>query len=194
MPKHHTPSPSDPFLDDDYEVPKKPGKYLKFQKGENRIRILGKPLLGWVAWKTGEDGKKSPIRRATNEFKPGEFDKKNEPKHFWAMPVFDYATGMVKVLEITQSTIQTVIKDLSGNKKWGAPYAYDIVITAVGDGMEREYSIIPDPKEPLSVEATDAWGAIQDTFDITRLMVNGDPFGDEGAGNGGADSDDDIPF
>ena len=32
---------SDFFDDNSYEVPVKPGKYMKFKKGENTIRILG---------------------------------------------------------------------------------------------------------------------------------------------------------
>jgi len=185
---------SGPFLPPDYEVPKKAGKYMRFQKGENRIRILAPPLLGYVAWKT-QDGKTSPLRRTLNEFHPDEFDKKTgTPKHFWAMPVWDYTTERVKVLEMTQSTIQSVIKDLAGNKKWGTPTSYDIVITAIGDGMEREYSVIPDPKEPLCPAGQLAWEDLQDSFDINRLLANGDPFGDEPDVSVAGEGDEDIPF
>lgn len=187
-----TPRSADPFLDDDYNPPKRPGKFMKFAIGENRFRILDKPMLGYSGWKTGED-KKVCVRKPTDDFGKGELDPKEQPKHFWALPVWNYEAGIVQVLEITQTTIQEAITALNRNKKWGRPTEYDIVVTAVGEKLKREYSIIPDPKEPLAAEAAEAWAALQGTFDITRLWTNGDPFGENGE-TVEPDTDDDIPF
>lgn len=184
--------PPDPFLEDDYEVPKRAGKFMKFAIGENRFRILDKPLLGYSGWKTGDD-KKICVRKPTDDFAPGELDPKEQSKHFWALPVWNYALGIVQVLEITQSTVQDAITNLNRNKKWGRPTEYDIVVTAVGEKLKREYSIIPDPKEPLAADAVEAWTALQGTFDIQRLWTGGDPFGENGD-TAEPDTDDDIPF
>ena len=189
---------TDAFLPDSYEVPKKAGKYFKFQAGENRFRVLDSPLRGWVAWKTS-NGKKGPIRRTENTFGPGEFDKGkgSEPRHFWAMPVYDYVNAQVKVLEITQSTIQSAITNLARNKKWGHPSGYDLVVNATGEDMERKYSVIPDPKEPLFAEAQAMWDEMRPRFDINRLLSGGDPFGEDGDAGPPPHEDEDesaIPF
>lgn len=190
-----SPMPNE-FLPPDYKVPKKPSRYLKLQKGETRLRILSPPLTGFVAWRS-VNGKRQPIRREDDSFRPGEYDKKQLPRHFWAMPVWDYASQQVKVWEVTQTTIQTAITKMAKSPKWGPPYTYDVVIGATGDGMEREYSVIPEPKEPLDEVASAAWEAVQKKFDIARLMNGGDPFGEERDGawdDEAPGADDDIPF
>ena len=185
------------FLPAEYAVPKKPGKYYKFKLGDNRFRILDSPLRGWVAWRTKE-GKKSPLRRVEDTFKPEEFDKAkgSEPKHFWAMPVYDYSEARVKVLEITQTTIQVAIKNLASNKKWGHPSGYDLVVTATGEGMDREYTTIPEPKSEIDMLVQAQWDEVKARgFDINRLLSSGDPFGEDGdAGPPPHDDSDEVPF
>ena len=171
---------ADGFLPEGYAPPVKEARYVKLVKGETRLRILSKPMLGWVAW-TSDKGKKKPVRRPENTFKEGEYDPAQEPKHFWAMPVWDYAAGKVKVWELTQVSIQKVLRGLSQNKKWGPPFDYDIVIQGTGDGMEREYSTVPEPKEPLDNAAADAWALTQaNGFSLKRLLEGGDPFSKAG--------------
>lgn len=146
------------FLPSDYTVPSSSDKYMKFNPGENRFRILSKPITGMEYWKD-VDGKRTPIRKkpgveiklsdlSTNE-KTGELDM---PKHFWAMVVFDYADEKVKVLEITQKSIQSYLTNLSRDEDWGDPVGtkgYDIVITREGEGFDTKYSVSPKPKKPL---------------------------------------------
>ena len=52
------------FLPDGYKTPKKPGKYLKFQKGDNRFRILGRPHrdLGSLTQERREGGHEGGLR------------------------------------------------------------------------------------------------------------------------------------
>jgi hypothetical protein len=165
------------FLPDGYEVPASGGKYFKLKTGENRLRILSKPLLGYVGW-TQEGNRNKPVRKPLNQFAIGEIDKRGS-KHFWAMPVWDYADGSIKVWELTQKTIMGAIQALSVNKKWGNPVHYDLSITAKGDGMDREYSVLPEPRERAAPEIVSAWVALRETFDLTKLFTGGDPFGDE---------------
>lgn len=131
------------FLPQDYEAPDSAGNYMKFQKGENKFRILSKPIVGWLDWKD-----KKPYRFQMKE-KPEKPMGKDPIKHFWAFLIWDYATQSVKVLEITQATIQTSIANLSKDEEWGAPFDYDIKVTKKGEGMDTEYSVTPSPKKPL---------------------------------------------
>ena len=114
------------FLPDNYETPQGGGSYMKLQQGDNKLRILSKPVIGWLDWKD-----KVPHR----------FGFKNKPekplgdqaiRHFWAMIVFDYADQNVKILEITQSTIQKAIETLAKDEDWGSPGGYDIKINKKG--------------------------------------------------------------
>ena len=39
------------FLPETYELPQSAGGYMKLQQGENKLRILSKPIIGWLDWK-----------------------------------------------------------------------------------------------------------------------------------------------
>lgn len=171
------------FVPPDYEPPKKSGKFMKLKLGENTIRILDSPLIGEEGWRD-RAGKREPVRKPVGAiWKAGEFTAKDRQpiKHFWALPVWNYAESRIQVLEITQTTIIEAIKTLSRNKKWGHPAHYDLLIHAKGDGMDREYAVMPEPKGPLATEARIAWDEAQrNGFDLSRLFENGDPFNEDG--------------
>lgn len=161
---------TDNFLPEGYEVPSKDNGYMKLEQGENRFRILSKALLGVEIW-TAE---RKPVR-----FRPEEkFEMKPEytgsPKHFWAFVVWNYQKNQIQILEITQKTIMNAISNLSRNSKWGSPFDYDITIVRTGDGMETEYSITPDPKEPLDPAIKKEFESLK--INLEALYESGDPF------------------
>lgn len=194
------------FLPPDYKPPG--GKYMKFKEGENRFRVLSSsPLLGYEGWSkpTADKPNGAPIRKPKGAaWNLNDLKGDKGPRHFWALAVWNYATESVQVLQITQSGIQTAMTTLSKNRKWGHPSRYDIVVTRTGTTInDTEYAITPDPPEAMSGSIAETWAALQDRFDLTRLMSGGDPFGDDmSAGNGGAYDelnpppigDDDLPF
>jgi hypothetical protein len=156
------------FLPDNYETPQGAGSYMKLQQGDNKFRILSKPIIGWLDWKD-----KVPHR----------FGFKNKPekpmgdqaiKHFWAMIVFDYADQQIKILEITQSTIQKTIETLAKDEDWGSPAAYDLKINRKGQDKQTEYSVTPSPKKPVSDEIKKA--AKDKPVNLEALYANKDPF------------------
>lgn len=170
------------FLPKGYEVPKTAGNYFKLEKGDNRFRVLSSAIVGWEYWTCD----KKPIRSRT-PFKGVPADAKLEdvkdnngvvirqefrPKHFWAFIVWNYASEKVQVMEITQATIMEPMGTLAKNAKWGSPQGYDIVITATGDGFEREYSVVPEPhsqapKADISGVFLDALYRGEDPFNST---------------------------
>jgi hypothetical protein len=166
------------FLPPDYKPPVSGGNYVKLVDGENRLRILARPVLGNVGWRD-DNGKRSPVRkRMGEEFAPHEVlvDAKNKIRHFWAMPVWDYAAEKVRVWELTQSTIQEAIRKLSADADWGLPLDYDIKVVKSGEGMDTEYAVMPIPKKPLPLDAEAAWAEAQQTFSLEVLFDGGDPF------------------
>ena len=132
------------FLPQDYQAPRSAGYYLKLQDGENRIRILSKPILGWEDW----DNKK-PIRYKMNDKPPKPVDPKVPLKHFWAFIVFNYKEEEIQILHLTQATIRKKIEDLYKDSDWGIPFAYDIKIFKSGEKMDTEYSVNPVPHKPV---------------------------------------------
>lgn len=156
------------FLPQDYETPVM-NNYMKFQKGENRFRILSKPIVGWLDW---ED--KKPIRFKMDHKPDAPIDPSKPIKHFWAMVVFNYATDSVQVLEITQKTIHKAITDLSKDKDWGSPLEYDLKVMKTGEGMDTEYSVVPVPAKPIGLAIQEAYE--NKPVNLNALYEGKDPF------------------
>jgi len=192
------------FADDDFAPPKKSDAYLKFKPGTHRIRMLSQPIVGNLGWTAKTGGK--PIRKPLGApWSPNEVHDPNAIKKFWAVAVWDYAAKMVKVWEVTQSTIMGQVRTLAKDADWGEPQNYDIAVTRIGSTMDdTEYTLTPKPKAALHPDVEDAWAAcLASGFDLSRLFAGGDPFSADGKPrvqndddfNAAADGpDSDIPF
>lgn len=161
------------FLPNGYEAPKTSDGYMKLQKGENRFRILSRPIIGWEDWKD-----KKPLRFRLNE-KPEKPVEANKPiKHFWAFVVWNVAEEKIQILEITQVTIQSAIQGFTKDEDWGNPFDYDIKVKRTGDGMETEYSVTPAPKSPVSKTIKDALEK-RGKINLEALFAGEDPFAEK---------------
>lgn len=155
------------FFPEGYEPPKGESKYMKFQPGDNKFRILANPIFGFVEW---VDDK--PQRTVE---KPEEaYDEDQPPKHFWALKVYDYSDGLVKILEITQASIQKAIAALNDDEDWGNPTSYDLKVTKTGEKLTTKYSVTPAPKKPLSKEVMKA--SADKPCDLEALFDGADPW------------------
>lgn len=180
-----------PFLPDDYTPPETSGKFFKPKSGENHVRILTDPILGWVGWTA--DKKPTPVRREQPDFKDCSGELRDAPRHFWSLAVWNYDAKRVQVWEITQGTIQTPIRSLSKKKAWGDPKSYDLIIDKSGEGMETEYTVQPMPHSPLPDDAKVAWEKVRAAgFDLRVLFDNLDPFADAPKPKAKAAKDDDT--
>jgi len=166
------------MLPKNYEVPKSEGNYLRLQQGENTFRVLSSAIVGWVGWVQDKDGKRKPQRYPmdqrptdTNIFDQGRLN------HFWAFIVWNVEDERIQIMEITQKTIQQAIKALIDNKKWGDPKNYDITITRVGEKLDTEYTVMPNPHTEIS-DAILAQMEYKE-IDIEKLFTGEDPFGKE---------------
>lgn len=158
------------FLPEDYEAPNGNNNYMKLQAGENRFRILSKPIIGWLDWKD-----KKPYRYPMDSKPPKPFDPAKPIKHFWAFVVYNHAGQAIQILEITQSTIQAAIAALYKDEDWGSPFDYDIKITKAGEGMETKYTTNPTPKKPVAEAIQEAFMA-KGLINLEALFQNEDPF------------------
>ena len=138
------------FLPDGYSSPKGNSNYCKFERGENRFRILSRPIIGWEDWQD-----KKPIRTKTKPEKS--IDPQKPAKHFWGMIIWNYLKEDIQILEITQRSIQSAIEALVKDKDWGSPFLFDIKVIKEGDGMDTEYTINPVPHKPVAAEVLEAY-------------------------------------
>ena len=156
------------FLPEDYEAPEGGGNYMKLKDGENKIRILSKPIVGWVDW---EDKK---AHRFQMKQKPDKPLGKQPIKHFWAVIVWNYNDKAIQILELTQQSIQTAISNLIKDDDWGAPFDYDIKITRTGRDLDTKYSVIPGSKKPVAEDIQKA--ALDKPCYLEALFTGADPW------------------
>lgn len=158
-----------PFLPNNYKSPKTSGYYMKFQEGENRIRVLSRPILGWEDWH-----EKVPVRYQFDDKPAVSYDPKRPVRHFWSMIVWNYGESQIQIMHVTQASVRNAIEALNNDSDWGAPYFYDIKIHKKGEGKDTEYTVMAVSPKALAP-------AIKEAFHNRRcrleaLFDNQDPF------------------
>jgi hypothetical protein len=168
------------FFPEGYEVPKTSGGgYMKFKQGANKFRILSAPVMGYEYWTES----KKPVRakeRWTTIPTDADISGKNgwNPKHFWAVVVWNFETKQVEILQITQTTIQTAMEGLIHSEYWGDPLGYSITVTRKGEGLETEYSVVPSPAKETPAEIIKAYK--DKPINLEALFTGGNPFEEAG--------------
>ena len=148
----HDEDEDDAFVSDDV-VGGGSDSYFKPTDGDNKIRIISKPIFGWVAWNEDEEGDRKPVRtKLDDQPDMDEYEKDNKPKKFMTVAIIDHEDGKPKIWEITQQSIIKGIKALTANEDWGNPFSYDITINKKGEKLKTKYSVTPSPKKPLAKE------------------------------------------
>ena len=160
------------FLPSDYQPPKGESRYMKFQSGTNKFRILSRPIIGWEDW---ED--KKPLRFKMKEKPEKPIDPKYPIKHFWAMIVWNYQTEHIEILEITQVTIMQSIVALTKDPEWGSPFHYNIKVEKQGEKLETKYSVLASPPSDLTNEIKEAYKTTP--VNLEALYEGEDPFDTE---------------
>lgn len=171
------------FLPANYEPPVSGGKYVKFEEGATRVRIVSHPVIGWKYWEktgeksiphrlayTAENAKKAALEASKN---PKQEDRKSQ--HFWAMAAWNYKTGQIEVMEVTQKTIQESMRLTAQDPEWGTPVdRYDVTIVKTTTGDKTDYKVMSSPHKQNLAEIEQAK---ESTFvDLNALFENADPF------------------
>ncbi len=160
------------FLPEDYQAPRLSNSFMKFQEGENRIRILTHPILGWEDW---IDNK--PVRYRFNNKPTKSFDAKKPFKHFWSFIVWNYNDEQIQILHLTQSTIRNNIESLCKDNDWGSPFFYDIKITKKTEGIKTQYLVNPLPHKQLDPKIIKCFR--DRPCNLEAMFENTDPFATE---------------
>lgn len=162
------------FLPDGYDKLKVERPYWKMsqmKEGENRLRIVTKPIAGWLDW---IDNK--PRRYRPHEKPLKSHDPMKPMRPFWAMYVWDYARNAPFVLEITQNSLIKQLTALGSDEDWGDFRNYDIKLMKKGSGKETQYSITPVPKKALPENYMET--IKKNPVRLEALYEGGDPWAD----------------
>lgn len=136
------------FLPDGFEELKTEKAYWRLsqmKEGDNKLRIVSKPIAGWIDW---QDNK--PLRFRPHDKPKSSVDADKPFKAFWVCHVWDYAREGLYVLEITQSGVLKSLAAFGSDADWGDFTKYDIKIKKEGSGKDSKYHVTPMPHKPLS--------------------------------------------
>ena len=144
------------LLPQDYEIPTggSGGLFAKLEKGENRFRILAKPVFGYIYW-----NESTPMRVKL----PSDVPTGEKAKHFWHLPV--WMDDEVKYMEIDKATALKDLAALDSNKEWGNLLEYDVIVTRSGEMMETKYNTNPCKPTKLTATATAAWNEAKSDYE-----------------------------
>jgi hypothetical protein len=172
------------------------GGYLQVSKlpdgGSVRFALLSdEPLEFYECWGTGADGNK-PFRfdhEPTPEeiqVEMGEYEPREgrggpgtvDIKFAIAVPVYNFDSGNVQVLSLTQKSILKEIDAISQMEDYDNLLEWDFNLSKKGQGLTTEYTLRPVPRKKGAQEHIDAaWiEAKSNGFDISRLLTGGNPF------------------
>lgn len=74
------------------------------------------------------------------------------------MVVVDYSDNQIKILEVTQKSLQKSLSSLVGMRGWGNPVnKYDILVKKEGYKKTTEYFLSPIPPSPLDPAIEEKW-------------------------------------
>ncbi len=166
MPKHNS------FVPKGYEPKTGNSDFFKFEKGDNKFRILTDAVIGKVGWKDNK-----PFRRAgadavidTDEVDVDAKTKRPKINEFMAFMVWSYDQSKVMLAEITQASVKKAIVEFAQDEEWGHPSGYDITVTRTGEGFSSKYSVKPSPAKPLAKDIQKTVDAEEEFFDIEKAL------------------------
>jgi hypothetical protein len=160
------------FLPDGFEKLKTAKPYWKMsemKEGDNKLRIVTKPIAGWIDWHD-----KRPVRYRPENKPAKSYDPEKPVKPFWVCYVWDYAREGLYVLEISQSSILRSLTNYAQDEDWGDFTGYDLKLRKEGSGKETKWHVTPLPHKPLSDKIVKALQ--ENPVKLDALYEGGDPW------------------
>jgi hypothetical protein len=167
---------TNPNLPEGQEHLKTEKKYIRpaqLKEGENRFRVVQRPIAGWLDWENNK-----PKRYRPDEKPKRSFDPDKPAKAFWDMYVWDYDKKDLYVFEVTQNSLIKSLEGIITDEDWGDMTGYDIKIKKEGSGKDTRYSVQPIPHKPMPDEVKTCLKA--SPVRLEALYDNGDPWRDLG--------------
>ena len=163
------------FLPTDYILPDASRQYFKPQPGDNPIRVLSSPILGYIVF-TDEN---KPVRK---RFEEGDFTneeletvsaKKDNSghfeggKHFWSIIIWNNTEDRPQVWEVTQISILKKLNTLAKDPDWGDLRKFDLNINRTGSGKnDTDYDVISKPHKPIPKKVIETITGIEERGEL----------------------------
>jgi hypothetical protein len=152
------------LLPKDYVAPAGGDVYMKMAKAGSPIKfvIAGTIVPGYSYWTNAKTKIRSRVPFTETPDIKIEDGKVDRVSHFWCLPVFDTETETVRILEITQSSLQNQLQSIFDGGDYdlsdlSSPMA--IKISAAGEKLLTKYTLMPvpvnNPKMISVLEASD---------------------------------------
>lgn len=145
--------------------------YFKFKTGDNKFRILSKPII----WYEYFDILNKPVRSKEVIKDPSDIKEDGKVKQFRAFIVYNYDEKRVQVMTITQASIKQQLQGYQNDVDYGSPLDYDIKINKTGESLDTKYQVKPLSKSEISKEVAEAYKAVALTVDMDKLYEWGHP-------------------
>lgn len=178
------------FLPQGYVAPKAAGNYLKLQAGETKIRILSRPVVGWLDFDA--DGHPVRTKYVMGVPAPKQMSPDKKVKHFWAFIIWNRTEERIQIYEVTQSTVQEALDSYINDEDWGDPSEYDIKISKSGEGLKTKYVVTAVKPEPIKEHVKEAF--FEKKIWLEALFSGENPFDDWGITTPGLfEREDELP-
>ena len=174
------------------------GGYLnpsKIQSGGSvRFALLeDQPLEFFECWGESSEGGVKPFR-FSDDPSPEDIDEEMGPeftrrmnregtapekvKFAIAVPVYNYESSSVQIMQLSQKSLQNELDDISQMEDYANLLEWDFVLGKEGNGLETRYSLRPVPRKKGTQDSIEsAWtDARAAGFDIGRLLTGENPF------------------
>lgn len=163
------------FFQEGYQVPTSgESRYMKFEQGTNKFRILTPPVMGYQYFTNDNKPNRSKERFESIPTDAKLEDGKFKQSHFWAIKVYNYTNERIEILMVTQKGIQNAIVGYAQSEEYGDPREFDITVTRKGEKYETEYTVMPSPPKPLKPEVVEANNDTQ--VNLNALFSGDNPF------------------
>ena len=95
-----------------------------------------------------------------------------------ALPAYNFETARVEILQLSQKSLIRELDGVSQMPDYDDITAIDFILGKEGSGLSTEYKLTPVPrKKGADKDIAEAWEEVRSAgFDISRLLVGGDPF------------------
>lgn len=163
--------------EEEYELPIMESKYVKFDEGENRYRVLSRRITGWLYF--NHQGKPVRVRKKEDIVFSDIGDNKNgwgksNPAHFWSFVVRDYKNKRISILELRQIGILQAFDAQLREDWYEDPTTYDIKILRKWVGLDTKYTFSVGKVSSIPSEIAEAFAGTP--IDLDRLYEWGDPY------------------
>jgi hypothetical protein len=95
-----------------------------------------------------------------------------------AVPVYNYESSSVQIMQLSQKSLQNELDDISQMEDYANLLEWDFFMGKEGNGLETRYSLRPVPRKKGTQDSIEqAWtDAVHAGFDISRLLTGENPF------------------